>query len=244
MRNHYGNQKWTLGLLSRGSRVRITEGAPSGRGQNPERKRETASASVNRRELAPISFLCLVLFHETPRHKIRTESIPGSAPGERWAWVPGSVYYLVSTFGRVISAHRDLVREVGDTDRAGYAVVGLHEDGRRRKAKVHQLVLEAFVGPCPPGCTQVRHLDGDPANNRLENLAWGTAAENAADKMRHGRSMSGARSPCSKLTPRQVRFARRAARLGVPQRRIAARLGVSPPTVSKAVRGVSYAEVK
>jgi hypothetical protein len=50
---------------------------------------------------------------------------------------------------------------------------------------VHRLVLEAFVGPCPEGM-ECRHLDGDPANNRLENLRWGTHRENAADQVRHG----------------------------------------------------------
>lgn len=29
-----------------------------------------------------------------------------------------------------------------------------------RRVQVHRLVLEAFVGPCPPGM-ECRHLDGD-----------------------------------------------------------------------------------
>ncbi len=68
---------------------------------------------------------------------------------------------------------------------------------------VHRLVLEAFVGPCPPGM-QCRHLDGNPANNRLENLAWGTHAENAADKIRHGRG-----GPLSSQTKARMVAARR-----------------------------------
>jgi hypothetical protein len=34
---------------------------------------------------------------------------------------------------------------------------------------------------------QCRHLDGNPSNNRPDNLRWGTAKENAADMIRHGR---------------------------------------------------------
>lgn len=38
----------------------------------------------------------------------------------------------------------------------------------------------AFVGPRPAGCAGARHLNGIQTDNRLENLAWGTAAENSA----------------------------------------------------------------
>ena len=57
--------------------------------------------------------------------------------------------------------------------------------GRDDQRLVHRLVLEAFVGPCPEGM-ECRHLDGNPGNNRLDNLAWGTPKENFADSMRHG----------------------------------------------------------
>lgn len=36
---------------------------------------------------------------------------------------------------------------------------------------VHQLVAEAFIGPCPPGYKLV-HLDGIPDHNHLANLAY------------------------------------------------------------------------
>lgn len=49
--------------------------------------------------------------------------------------------------------------------------------GRGNNRLVHQLVLEAFVGPCPEGC-EVLHLNGVPNDNRLENLKYGTRSEN------------------------------------------------------------------
>ncbi len=61
----------------------------------------------------------------------------------------------------------------------------LRADGFYRMRYVHQLVLEAFVGPCPSGL-ECRHLDGNPDNNQLENLRWGTRLENMADKKLHG----------------------------------------------------------
>lgn len=71
----------------------------------------------------------------------------------------------------------------------GYARTSLSGHGQPRSARVHQLVLEAFVGPPGPG-QEARHLDGDKANNRLSNLAWGTHTENMRDAIRHGTHVS------------------------------------------------------
>jgi len=45
--------------------------------------------------------------------------------------------------------------------------------------------LETSVGPCPEGHV-TRHLNGDPTDNRLENLRWGTRSENQRDSVKHG----------------------------------------------------------
>ena len=37
--------------------------------------------------------------------------------------------------------------------------------------------MEAFVGPRPEG-NEVLHLNGNPSDNRLENLKYGTRREN------------------------------------------------------------------
>ncbi len=68
----------------------------------------------------------------------------------------------------------------------GYLLVGLQATGKRRMAKVHQLVLEAFQGPRPPGA-ESRHLDSVRTNNKLDNLVWGTPTENRRDAVREGR---------------------------------------------------------
>lgn len=54
----------------------------------------------------------------------------------------------------------------------------------------HQLVLIAFRGPCPIGL-ECCHKDGNPANNKLSNLRWGTKKSNADDCIRHGRRPRG-----------------------------------------------------
>lgn len=49
-----------------------------------------------------------------------------------------------------------------------------------------------------------RHLDGDPTNNRPENLRWGTPKENSDDMLRHGTRMFGEANHWARLTEQQV----------------------------------------
>ena len=61
---------------------------------------------------------------------------------------------------------------------------------RGKTRRVHQLVLEAFVGPCPAGHV-VMHKDDDPTNNALSNLRYGTHQDNSDDMINKGRSCKG-----------------------------------------------------
>ena len=45
---------------------------------------------------------------------------------------------------------------------------------------VHQLVMRTFVGE-PKAGQEVRHINGVPTDNRLENLKYGTRTENILD---------------------------------------------------------------
>lgn len=71
-------------------------------------------------------------------------------------------------------------------DHKKYLGVSLCNKGKRKTIKIHRLVLEAFVGPCPEGY-EARHFpDPNPYNNRLENLQWATHKDNEHDKIIHG----------------------------------------------------------
>src|SRR3954469_12575087 len=69
--------------------------------------------------------------------------------------------------------------------RLGYFTVNLSVAGRKTPEPIHRLALEAFVGPCPEGLICC-HNDGNPKNNRLENLRWDTHRANSEDARRHG----------------------------------------------------------
>jgi hypothetical protein len=108
---------------------------------------------------------------------------------EVWAPIPGATRYAVSNLGRVFSSARgDSKLLTLATVGAGYRAVGiLADDGARNGGTlVHRLAVQAFDGPAPtPEHTDVRHLDGDKANNALPNLLWGTRSENMKDVLLH-----------------------------------------------------------
>jgi hypothetical protein len=127
---------------------------------------------------------------------------------ERWLPVPDwEGWYECSDFGRVRSVPHDT--DMGmrgghvltpGTYRSGHKHVTFTRvtaAGKERQTyQVHRLVMLVFAGGCPEGL-QVRHLDGNPANNRLDNLAIGTAAENARDRDEvHGRNHHANKTHC------------------------------------------------
>lgn len=119
--------------------------------------------------------------------------IPAIEAEEQWSTVAGwDEFYEVSDMGRVRRiAGGQGVRSQGtckklSPDMAGYLCTTLNRPGEQIRPHVHRLVLEAFRGPCPEGM-ECRHIDGNQQNNWLSNLAWGTAKENAEDRVLQGR---------------------------------------------------------
>ena len=137
-----------------------------------------------------------------------------SSVPEGFRQIPGYPRYSINENGIVLSicpsrgngknrAWTDAARLNPMTHNRGYHKVKLCHDGRQRKVYVHTLVLLAFVGPCPDGM-ECRHLDGNPANNHVSNLAWGTSAENHSDRISHGTSGTGESNGRAKLTASDV----------------------------------------
>lgn len=129
---------------------------------------------------------------------------------EKWAAIASfEGFYEVSDMGQVRSLTRFVGvgsgrggrrREFGQlislkSDRDGYRCVDLSRDGTKRSCKVHHLVLVAFSGPRPDGMI-ARHLNGNPSDNRVENLVWGTHSENAADTLAHGTHKEAGKTHC------------------------------------------------
>lgn len=119
--------------------------------------------------------------------------------------VPGFPGYYAIESGDIRSTKyrtpRVLKAQVG---RNGYASVCMTSaSGVIKRVSVHRVVAVSFIGPCPEGM-EVRHLDGDPLNNRPDNLAYGTVRENRADSEGHGTAARGQRHGMRKLSEREV----------------------------------------
>lgn len=84
------------------------------------------------------------------------------------------------------------------TDKDGYKVVGLSRDGKAKSFRVHRLMLDAFIGPCPEG-KESCHFNDIPDDNRIENLRWDYPKMNVEDRKRNRRAatMRGPKTHCT-----------------------------------------------
>lgn len=109
--------------------------------------------------------------------------------------------------------------------------------GRTRRL-VHHLVLEAFVGPRPEG-EQCAHLDGNPSNNCVENLAWVDAYTNQSHRRVHGTNLPGEQNPASVLSESEV-IAIRTTHRNVPYADLGRMFGVDTKTAWQAGVGTKW----
>ena len=130
---------------------------------------------------------------------------------EKWKPIEGyELLYCVSSIGRIGSYYHDATHVITDfklkeqsLDQDGYKRISLYDKKGGKdpvNKSVARLVLEAFVGPCPPG-KEASHLDNDRTNNRLSNLLWESHAENEERKKKFG---TRPKAPNAKLTEEDV----------------------------------------
>lgn len=120
---------------------------------------------------------------------------------EIWKDIPGyEGRYQASSLGRIRSLDRTLhlhrkngkiverimkgkILRPGRFCKNGHLSVclGHGESG----SPVHQLVALTYLGPCPEG-KEVLHINGNPQDNRIDNLRYGTRRENILDVFYQG----------------------------------------------------------
>jgi hypothetical protein len=159
---------------------------------------------------------------------------------EEWRPIAGYAGYEISNMGNVRRGKKLCPLK---PYLHGYIRVSLINTSGTKSISVHSLVLTAFVGPRPEGY-QTRHLNNVRSDNRLENLAWGTAVENYADKVANGTAQRGENCGSSKLDSDKVRIARwlysqrKQADWGADL--LAAQWGVDRSTVRNAAKGITW----
>lgn len=140
---------------------------------------------------------------------------------EQWRPVAGTrAIFQISDRGRLYSTRTG--QFLAHNFHQGYRRATIN----RKRRLLHALVMEAFGEPPPTPHHQIRHLDGKRDNNRISNLKWGTAMENAQDKVHHGTLPTGEKNGKSTLTAAQVEEARAMSRAGTPTAEISQKIGI------------------
>lgn len=135
--------------------------------------------------------------------------------GEEWRDVVGyEGYYMVSSFGRVVSLARSirffrsqkikpphLMSDVSNIDR--YNKVTLKVDGTKKSIEVHRLVATAFLDN-PYNYRCIDHIDGDKTNNHIDNLRFCTALQNQNNPITRKKQRTTLITKSSKFAPIKV----------------------------------------
>lgn len=159
---------------------------------------------------------------------------------ELWRTVAENDRYEVSSLGNV--RHRERLKILKPSFRCGYPYVQL--GSRKAKRNIHYLVCTAWHGSRPEGMYAC-HRNDDKADNRPENLYWGTHAENTADAIVNGKTLRGERIWMSKLNDDDVRAMRQLRqREGLAYAVIAAQYGVTKRAARLAITGETWSHVK
>jgi protein gp37 len=155
--------------------------------------------------------------------------------------IPGYDGYAVTTHGEVLGKRADTRGGMKmDAGEQGHMRVMLYPTGERpgRRELVHRLVLTTFVRPARPG-EQACHRNGDPSDNRLSNLYWGTQSDNWRDRLAHGHGRS-----YQKLTEQQVAEIRKRHAAGQSAYSMAKDYGVSDTQIRNIVLNRQWATAR
>ena len=186
---------------------------------------------------------------QRPRARMQSRAFYLAATMENWRDIPGyDGRYRASNLGRIKAIAKTIARKSTDCRKAyvlpekilaqgatfsGHMTVHL----ARNLLYVHRVILIAFVGPAEKYAldtrVECRHLDGNPRNNALVNLAWGTVRENRADRRRLGEK--------AKLTKDQMLALQTDIQSGMLVKDAAAKYGIERHTVARYRDGYMYA---
>lgn len=132
---------------------------------------------------------------------------------EIWKDCSYSKNYIVSNRGTVRAKFRGIISGAKTyfrsahtlspgKDKNGYFFVRLSHNNNIKQFYIHQLVAEAFIGPCPENRT-VDHINRIKTDNRIENLRYATIKQQNDNRILN--PAKGSKCNFSKLNENQVK---------------------------------------
>lgn len=152
--------------------------------------------------------------------------------------------YRVREDGLVETPHGGTLR--GWSAKNGYRAISLRIEGKPKWIHVHSLAaFQKFGKKALAEGTQVRHLNGLPHDNRLVNIAIGSARDNRLDlpktvRVRTARSGASAQR---KLSPQQIKQLKKDRAAGAKYKDLTVKYGITKSTVSYILNGKTYGQV-
>lgn len=139
--------------------------------------------------------------------------------------VPSFKFFGVTKDGIVKNIKTDNILKP-DIDKDGYLTVRAKYQGVKEKAFIHRLVALTFI-PNPESKPYVNHINSIRNDNRIENLEWVTAKENATHASEFGNLLKGENSPNSNYTLNQIKMVCEMLELKYKRKDISDKTGVS-----------------
>ena len=162
----------------------------------------------------------------------------------RWKALPvfNERVYEVSNTGLIRSVRvKELKPEATNRD---YLRVSLYQGkGKWKHESVHRLVAKTFL-PNPDNLPHVNHKNGIQYDNRVENLEWCTAKENAQHAVDMGLYPIGKRNNKTKLTIREVKSIRDLYSKGVSGIELAKRYKMDKSTIYDLINYKTWRHIK
>lgn len=122
-----------------------------------------------------------------------------------------------------------------------YLQITLNKENKAKTHPIHRLITLTFIGERPHANAVIRHLNGNPKDNSLKNLCYGTYVENEADKNIHGTTAWGEKVGTSKLKLNEIFEIKKIKATGVTSQSIAIKFNVSKSTICRIINGITWA---